>query len=260
MVDSQLKPEIVDSPLQTAKPVHVFWLPLLILVSLTLVTQLVTIAYTSDQSFADIFLPSTVVLLIVSTPLAALGLLLGPRIGLGAPLLTALLTRRAGASREAARVAAFSAVIGLSLGLFLWLLRLVTVDWLPPDLPELGHRGAIGGILVSMSAAIGEEVWLRLGVMTILAWLLVRALGRDNLSPGIAWAAIVLSAVAFGAIHLPQLAAAGAASPVGIVATMLGNTVVGIACGWLFWRYGIVAAIMAHFAVDLVLHVIPALI
>lgn len=234
-------------------------MPLLVLVSLTLVAQLVSVSYTSDKSFADIFLPSTIALLLVSTPLAALGLFLGSRIGLGAPLLTALLMRSPGASRQVLRVTALATGIGFFIGLFLWLLRLVTLDILPPYLPGLGHRGVTGGLLVSISAAIGEEVWLRLGAMTIIAWVLARARGLHELTPRITWIAIAVSALAFGAIHLPQLAAAGAATSIGIIATMLGNTVVGIACGWLFWKHGIISAIAAHFAIDVVLHVFPAL-
>ena len=234
-------------------------MPFLVLVLLTVVSQLVSVGFTSDKSFADIFLQSTVALLLVSAPLAALGLFLGSRIGLGAPLLTALLMRTPGALRQGARITALAAGIGFSMGLFHWLLRLATVDFLPPELPELGHRGVIGGLLVSFSAAIGEEVWLRLGVMTILAWIAVRALGRYELTSRIAWTAILVSAVAFGAFHLPQLAAAGAATPIGIAATMLGNTLVGVVCGWFFWRHGIISAITAHFAIDVVLHVFPAL-
>ena len=253
------EPEKIESTYQDTKGVHAFWLPLFVLVSLTVVTQLVSVSFTSDESFADIFLPSAIALLLVSTPLAALGLWLGPKIGLGAPLLTSLLTRSPGAMRRVGKITLLAAVVGFSLGLFLWLLRLATVDSLPPELPELGHRGVIGGLLVSVSAAIGEEVWLRLGVMTTLAWVLVRALGQQDLTPRIAWTAITISALAFGAIHLPQLAAAGAATPIGITATMLGNALVGIACGWLFWKHGIVSAILAHFAIDVVLHVVPAL-
>jgi hypothetical protein len=230
------------------------------LVSLTIVTQLVSVSFASDKDFVDVFLPSMIVLLPVSTALAALGLWSGSKIGLGAPLLIAMLMRNPGALRQVARVTALAAVVGLFAGLFLWLLRLATLDFLPPELPELGHRGVVGGLLVSVSAAIGEEVWIRLGVMTILAWILVRASGRHNLTPQIAWTAILVSALAFGAIHLPQLAAAGAATPIGIGATMLGNTLVGIVCGWFFWRRGIISAITAHFAVDVVLHVVPALI
>ncbi len=244
---------------QDPQKVYSFWLPLLVLVSLTLVTQLVTVAFTSDKSFAEIFLPSAIALLLVSAPLAALGLLLGSRIGLGAPLLSALLARSPGALRQLMRATALATGIGLLIGLFLWLLRLATLDWLPSELPDLGHRGVIGGLLVSISAAIGEEVWVRLGAMTILARLLVRVLGQHDLTPRIAWAAITISAFAFGLIHLPQLAAAGAATSIGITATMLGNALVGVACGWLFWKHGIISAIAAHFAVDVVLHAMPAL-
>ncbi|MEM7612127.1 MAG: CPBP family intramembrane glutamic endopeptidase [Pseudomonadota bacterium] len=256
---SEQERQEIDSTEQDASKVQSFWLPLVILVSLTVVTQLFSVSFTSDKSFADIFLPSAIALLLISTPLAALGLFLGSKIGLGAPLLTSLLMRRPGVFRQLARAMVQAAGIGLSLGFFLWLLRLATVEFLPPELPELGHRGAVGGLLVSISAAVGEEVWLRLGVMTILAWVLVRVLGQHELTPRITWTAIVVSALAFAAIHLPQLAAAGAATSIGIAATMLGNTLVGIAFGWFYWKHGIIAAITAHFATDVVLHVIPAL-
>ena len=235
------------------------WLPLLVLVSLTLVAQLASVSYTSTQSFSAILLPSTAALLAVTVPLAALGLWLGTRIGLGTPLLTALLTRSPNARRQLVRDALLAAGLGLSVGMFLWILRIVSAQFLPPDLPELGHRGAVGGLLVSIGAAIGEEVWLRLGVMTTLAWLIMRASGQFVLRPQVAWTAIVIAALGFGAIHLPQLAAAGAANTAGITATMLGNTLVGIVCGWLFWQRGLIAAILAHFSIDFVLHVLPAL-
>ncbi len=75
----------------------------------------------------------------------------------------------------------------------------------------------------------------------------------------VAWPANVLAALAFGLIHLPQLAQFGAATPVAIAGTMLGNGIVGVFCGWLYWRRSLVAAILAHFAVDLILHVLPAM-
>jgi hypothetical protein len=243
----------------TARTLHTNWLPLLVLVALTLVTQLASVSYSSTQAFSDIFLPSTAALLAVTMPLAASGLWLGSKIGLGTPLLKALLNRSPDAGRQLGRDTLLAVSLGLSTGLLLWILRIVSVEFLPPNLPELGHRGAIGGLLVSISAAIGEEVWLRLGVMTTLAWLIMRTLGQPVLGPKVAWTAIVTAALGFGAIHLPQLAAAGAATTIGIAATMLGNTLVGIVCGWLFWRRGLVAAILAHFSIDVVLHVLPTL-
>lgn len=174
-------------------------------------------------------------------------------------MLTALLSRRPGAGRQLVKDAVLAVGLGLVVGAFLWGLRIVTAQLLPPELPELGHRGVVGGLLVSVSAAVAEEVRLRLGVMPILAWLFVRLLGHSDLRPKTAWSAIILAALAFGLIHLPQLAAADAATPIGIVTTILGNMLVGTVCGWLYWQRSLIAAILAHFFVDLVLHVFPAL-
>jgi hypothetical protein len=69
---------------------------LIVLLSLTLVTQLGSLAYTVEGSFLSVLGPSILVLCAATIPLAALGLILGPKIGLGAPLLTDLLNRRAG--------------------------------------------------------------------------------------------------------------------------------------------------------------------
>ena len=41
---------------------------------------------------------------------------------------------------------------------------------------------------------------------------------------------------------------------------MLGNMLVAMAFGWLYWRRSLIAAIVAHFAVDVMLHVVPALV
>ena len=233
--------------------------PLIALVFLTLVTQLGSLAYAFDGSFLFVLGPSALVLCAVTIPLAASGLFLGQKIGLGAPLVSALLNRTPGSGRKLLSDALLSVSLGLGLGFLLLLLRFAAQPYLPPELPELGHRGVLGGLLVSISAAMGEEVWLRLGVLTILAWILMRFLGRHKVSPVVGWSAIVLSALAFAAMHLPQLACYGAANSVGIAATMMGNTLVGVLFGLLYWRRSLIAAMLAHFAVDFALHVLPAL-
>ena len=76
----------------------------------------------------------------------------------------------------------------------------------------------------------------------------------------VAWPANVLAALAFGLLHLQHLAQLGAATPTSIAVTLLLNGIVGVVCGWLYWRRSLVAAILAHFAVDLILHVVsPAI-
>ena len=244
-------------------------LPFLALLLLTLVTQLGSLTYNMwaagrapdapEQSLLFSLVFGATILCALTIPLAGLGLWLGRQVGLGAPLLTDLLERRPGAREWLRRDAMLAIPLGLGIGVFLLLLRMASAPYLPPELPAFGHRGAMAGLLLSAAAAVGEETWLRLGVMTIIAWAVARLLGHPEIRPTLAWSANVLAALAFGLIHLPQLAQSGAATLNAIAGTLLGNGIVGVVCGWLYWRRSLVAAILAHFAVDLILHVLPAL-
>jgi Type II CAAX prenyl endopeptidase Rce1-like len=238
-------------------------LPLLVLLGATLVAQLTSLALgrlNEEQGFAAVVLPSVLFLGAVTLPLAGLGLALGRQIGLGAPLLAALLSRQPGSLQKLRRDAGLATVLGLALGGMLLLLRGLSEPYLPPELPALGHRGAIGGLAVSLGAAVAEEVWFRLGLMTVLVWLAARLLGHREARPLVAWPIIAITAVGFGMAHLPQLMSYGAASPFAVVGTVFGNSVVGILFGWCYWRRSLVAAMIAHFSVDVVLHVVPALV
>lgn len=243
--------------------------PLLALLFLTAVAQLSSLAYNMtvaaqmtgppEPNILRAVATSAVLLSLITIPLAVLGLRLGTPINLGAPLLTDLLRRRPGSAARLGREAIVAIPLGLGLGLALLFLRAALQQHLPPSLPEFGHRGVVGGLLASGGAAVAEEVWVRLGVMTVLMWLLARAFRSSPVRPAVAWTANLIAAFAFGLLHLPQLAQYGAASAIGISGTMLGNGVVGLAYGWLYWRHSLLAAILGHFAVDLVLHVFTAL-
>ena len=45
-------------------------------------------------------------------------------------------------------------------------------------------------------------------------------------------------------------------TPALITRTIVLNSLAGIAFGWLYWRRGLEAAMLAHFSTDIVLHVI----
>jgi hypothetical protein len=254
----------IDGQSESTEPVPFQSIPVLLPVVfvLTIAAQLVSLAFgraDESQSFVSILLPSLVFLSVLTIPSIALGIGTGRNIGLGVPDIAAMLSRRRGSFLALLRHKALAAGLGLLLGVTLLLIRMVNESQLPSELPALGHRGVAGGLAVSLGAAVAEEVWFRLGLMTLLVWFVSRIRGDGEARPMVVWSIIVITSVGFGMAHLPQLASYGAASPFAIATTILGNTAVGILYGWCYWRRGLVAAITAHFSVDLVLHVLPAL-
>lgn len=77
---------------------------------------------------------------------------------------------------------------------------------------------------------------------------------------GAVWAGVVFAALLFAAVHLGN-AGPGAELTIGVVSSfMTGNAIIGLVCGWLYWRRGLESAIVAHVSIDLVLKVLgPAL-
>jgi membrane protease YdiL (CAAX protease family) len=90
-----------------------------------------------------------------------------------------------------------------------------------------------------------EEILLRWGIMTLLAWLPWRFLGARRASW--MWLAILLSSVAFGLGHLPAAALLiGGLTPLATLWVIGANTLFGVLFGFLYWRYGLESAMLAH--------------
>lgn len=102
------------------------------------------------------------------------------------------------------------------------------------------------GLLASFYGGIAEEILTRLFLVSVIAWLL----------RGRMWLAIIGAALIFAAGHLPAVAVIAPLTPAMLTRTLVLNAGAGIAFGWLYWRRGLEAAMVAHFAADIVLHVI----
>ncbi|WP_265632691.1 CPBP family glutamic-type intramembrane protease [Cupriavidus cauae] len=103
---------------------------------------------------------------------------------------------------------------------------------------------------------VTEEVLVRWGLMSLLVWALWRVFRRGAANPGagLAWIAIALSAVVFGFAHLPAAAGlAGALTWPVVLHLTAANAAFGVIAGFLFWRYGLEAAIIAHVVAHLTL-------
>ena len=196
----------------------------------------------------------SVVLMGVAT---GLGLLIAPRIGLGAPLLEGLLAGKDVTTQALAMIAP-ALLLGIGTSAVVLVLE-ITVFWprVPQTMrdtfpiPALWKR-----LLAGVYGGIDEEILLRQFLLSPLAWLIGFAWHLPGGSPtlGALWLANILAAVIFGLGHLPATAALVKLTPLLVGRAILLNGIVGVAAGYLFWQYGLEAAMLAHFTADLVLH------
>lgn len=181
---------------------------------------------------------------ILASVIAYLGLRAGQSMGIGSALFDA--TVRSTGTRRTYGVAV---TVGLLAGLLVWGLDAVFLPYMP-SLPQLTDVSITVRAAAILYGGVAEEVLLRLGCLSIVAWVLVRM----RLAPSVALTgAIVIAAVLFGIGHLPAMAAVAPLTAVVVFRTLLLNTLPGIAFGLLYRRYGIEHAIVAHTCADIAL-------
>lgn len=200
------------------------------------------------------FLQAAVIFAIV----VGVGLLASHAIGLGAPYLESAIAGN-GISSGILTMLPMAVALGIFAGLALFLLDLFFLPRLPKTLLDSALKTTAGeNFLAAFYGGINEELLMRLFGLSSLAWLLSRIwhtlLGLPTSS--VLWIANVTLAIIFGLGHLPTLKnLTGKITPLLLVRTLILNGLVGLICGWLFWTYGIEAAIVAHFITDVVYHV-----
>lgn len=175
---------------------------------------------------------------------ALAGAVLAPRVGLQAPAIFAI--ARSGEVLEVFRPQLVPGFVGGCMGaaviLGFYTFAPEALIAIQPETPlPLTVRVLYGGIT--------EEVLIRWGLMTAMVWAGWRVLNRDLQQPssGVMWAAIAVSALVFGVSHLPSVVHSLPALTAHVAAyIVIGNAFFGLVAGYLFWRYGLEAAIVAH--------------
>ncbi|HUJ26410.1 MAG TPA: CPBP family intramembrane glutamic endopeptidase [Myxococcales bacterium] len=167
-----------------------------------------------------------------------------PRVALDAPFLRAL-------AEHSPRPAGFrrAALEALAAGTVAAALAIAVVLVLRPYVPAaLSQPPAAPRWLRATAMFYGgtvEEILLRWAVLPGV-WLLVRRAG------GGFWPANVITALIFGAAHLPSAKGMGIALTLPVLAhVVLANAVAGIVFGWMFRRRGLESAMIAHACADL---------
>lgn len=185
------------------------------------------------------------------------GLKIAPKVNLGLPFLTGYFS---GAFNRAAwrQTVKTAVLLGVVTSLIVIGLDQLFAQFLPA-IQAPAEPPAWQGLLASFYGGISEEVLVRLFLMSMIIWGVVRVFKYETIPDRAYWTGIFLAALLFGAGHLPAAAALAPLTPLFVTRIVLLNAIFGVLCGWLFWKKGFEAAVLAHFSGDLVLHVIQPL-
>ena len=178
------------------------------------------------------------------------GVRLAPSVGLSAPAFEAVAAGRSAGPAIRPQLSP-GLVAGMVGGIFLF----GAFQYAPAAVADLQGRFAIPIVARVLYGGITEEILLRWGLMTALIWLAWRfpQQRRGPVRAGFVWLAIAVSALMFAAGHLPAASFLLGAMDAGIVAFVIGvNTAFGLLFGYLFWRYGLESAMIAHAVTHLV--------
>lgn len=173
------------------------------------------------------------------------GVALSSRLGLGAPAIEAAISGSGGGA-VLKRQLLPAGVVGILSGGVL----LIAHNMTPAEL--LAAQQGIKFPLIArvLYGGVVEEVLMRWGVMTVLIWLPWRFIQKKVSPPRVGYVigAIVAAAGLFAAGHLPAAATVLGGSLTGQVVAyiLVGNSVPGIMYGYLYWRYGLESAMLAH--------------
>jgi hypothetical protein len=250
-------------------------LVILILVSVILITPYSLSLQANSLKTAVLPLPLTILLpiqwletTVLYGIVAAIGLFIAGRIGLGLPFLESWLAGKP----DWVRVRKFVwpaviagglvgiAIVALDSGVFAPLLiEDLKQSGLNASQAPIPTPPAWQGFLASFYGGITEEILLRLFVLSLLAWIgrFVNRTPEGRPGPGALWTANVLAAILFGLGHLPVTIAAGLPlDALVITRAIVLNGLGGIVFGWFYWTFGLESAMISHFTGDMVLHVI----
>lgn len=186
---------------------------------------------------------------------AAAGALTAPRLGLrshvyakaadGSPVFAALRPQLP-----------LALLLGFGLGVLLIGLDLLFTPFVEGTLvrqqEELG--GAANLLVRMLYGGITEEILLRWGLMSLVAWLLWRLFQRRGgaPNPSLVWAAVAVSALLFGLGHLPAAAATEQVTAAVLLRILLLNGIPALVFGWLYWRRSLEAAMVSHATIHVV--------
>lgn len=113
-------------------------------------------------------------------------------------------------------------------------------------------------LLASFYGGITEEIFLRLFLVSMLVWIFSKIARTETpLSRnGLVWLAIIIASIIFGLGHLPTTSVITELTPLVVGRAIALNGIAGLVFGWLYWKKGLEAAVVAHFSADIIILIV----
>ena len=194
--------------------------------------------------------------------IVALGILLAGKVGIEAPLLHGWLYRtRVPLPAGWLRI---PLLWGLGIGVALFVLYLLVFRPFIPEWP-LQQEAALPvwkRFLICFYGAINVELLMRFFLLSLFLWLFKKMTRDASPRPGagLFWAANAVVAVIYGLGHIPAAKSLMTLTPIVLAAVLVPSGVFALAFGYLTWKRGIEAAMLAHFSSDFIARVLGPII
>jgi membrane protease YdiL (CAAX protease family) len=202
-----------------------------------------------QQKVSELFTPLQFKLLSLINPIGlllitvVLGVLLYDKVNLKLPLFEKLTYGKK--EIELSGILKYGIIGGIIAGILITLVSVMFLPMLPSDFIALGDKFKPTLVMRFFYGGLTEEILIRFGVMTLIIWLIFKLFGKLN--SVVYWLGILVSAIIFGLGHLPVVFTfVDAPNAELIVYIIFGNAIGGIVFGWLYWKKGLEAAMVAH--------------
>ena len=206
----------------------------------------------SGTDVATVWLSVVVEVLFLAVA-SAVGVKLGKKVGLGYRL-RELVYRMPGGWEHVHQGLLPAILVGLILGGIGFFAQNAIPKW--ALMPGLNNPNTFEWSLRCLSAALTEEIFFRFGLMTFFVWALRAIVKKPADDVPSLWIGNLFVSLLFAGAHLSQLTFHGWSLLIPFVMFSSGASMV---MGWLYMRYGLVLAIIAHFIGDLMVYVVPRL-
>ncbi len=206
----------------------------------------------SEFTLQLLVLINPVLYLIIAT---VLGAFMTEKVELQAPAISRLL-KRLPIRDTLLRQGRWGVPLGLAGGGLIVISGFIVEPLLPQAFLEASESVNLAPLTRFLYGGLTEEVLVRWGIMSFFVWLFWKTLGRkrEQPMPYMYWAGIIGAALLFGAGHLPIVFSLVEEPGVLLISyIILANAVFGFIAGWLFWKHGLEAAMIAHICAHVVI-------